>query len=84
MQTRIYRKQYVDGSVNSEGHPKKMLKTRRDAYSGLDLSIHQKPNPSRETVPLNILTILISGCRRDAKEFLLRRESIQRHCTVRL
>ncbi len=36
MQTRIYRKKYVNGSVNSEGHTNK-LKTRRDAYLGLYL-----------------------------------------------
>jgi hypothetical protein len=39
MQTHIYCKKCVNGSVYSEGHLK-LLKTRRDAYSGLDLLIH--------------------------------------------
>ncbi len=38
MQTHSYRKKYVNGSVNLEGHIKK-LKNQRDAYSGLYLSI---------------------------------------------
>ncbi len=35
------------------GTSKQKYKTRRDAFSGLDLSIlcHQRPNPVRETVP---------------------------------
>jgi hypothetical protein len=40
MQTYIYRKKYVIGSVNSEGHLKNLKKARRDAYSGLELSIY--------------------------------------------
>ncbi len=41
MQTCIYRKKYVDDSVQFRGTSKKNKKnkTRRDAYSGLDLSI---------------------------------------------
>ncbi len=51
MQTHIYRKKNFSGSVNSEGHLKK-FKNQHNSYSGLDLSIYQKPNPARETVPL--------------------------------
>ncbi len=40
MQTRIYRKKYVDGSVNSEGHLKYFFLNRRESYSGLDLAIY--------------------------------------------
>jgi hypothetical protein len=40
MQTRIYWKKYVDGSVNSEGHLKYFFFNRRDSYSGLDLAIY--------------------------------------------
>ncbi len=54
MQTHIYRRKYVHGSVNSERHQNKK-KQCCDAYWGLDLVhlCHQKPNPARETVPFN-------------------------------
>jgi hypothetical protein len=42
MQTRIYRKKYVNGSLNSEGHLKN---TSRDVYLGLDLSIYVTKSP---------------------------------------
>ncbi len=48
---RINRKKYVNGSVNSEGHLKK-FKTRRDAFSGLYLSIYVI-NAARVTVLLS-------------------------------
>ena len=43
-QTRIKRKKYVNSSVHSEEHLKK-LKTRRDTYSGLYLSIDVIKSP---------------------------------------
>ncbi len=42
MQSRIYRKKYLNGSVNSEGHLKK---TRHDADSGLDVYIYVIKSP---------------------------------------
>ncbi len=45
MQTRIYRKKYVNGSENSKGHQKIKIKTGRNAYSGLDLSIYIIKSP---------------------------------------
>jgi hypothetical protein len=44
-QTRIYRKKYVNGSANSKGHQKIKIKTRLNAYSGLDLSIYIIKSP---------------------------------------
>ncbi len=54
MQTRIYCKKYVDGSVNSEGHKQIILKKQaqrifRPRYIHL---CHQMINPAREAVPL--------------------------------
>jgi hypothetical protein len=40
--TRINRKKYVNGSLKSEGHLKK-IKTRRDALSGLYLYMYDSP-----------------------------------------
>jgi hypothetical protein len=54
MQTRIYQRKCDNGSENLKGY-QKIIKTTRDAYSGLDQSIYsmsQKTNPARETVPL--------------------------------
>ncbi len=56
MQTRIYRKKYTFYVIKSLEHLKN-LKTSHVPYLGLELtndhSCHQKPNPSRETIPLN-------------------------------
>jgi hypothetical protein len=54
MQTRIYRKKFVNGSVNSEGHLKKIKKKQaRRLFRPRSIHLcHQKPNPARETVPL--------------------------------
>jgi hypothetical protein len=78
MQTRIYLKKYVNGFVNLEGHLKILfLNQARRLFTSISVHLcYQKPNPSREAVPLNVPAILISGCWRDAKEFLLGRESI--------
>jgi hypothetical protein len=55
IQTRTYRKKNVNGSVNSEGHTNKFfLSQARGLFSTRSIHLcHQKPNPARETVPLN-------------------------------
>jgi hypothetical protein len=52
-QTRIYREKYTFCIMKSLEHLKN-LKTGRVPYLGLELThaCHQKPNPSREIVPL--------------------------------
>ncbi len=45
MQTRIYRKKYVIGSLRSEEHLKQNKKTRCDAYSGPDVFIYVIKSP---------------------------------------
>jgi hypothetical protein len=56
MQTRIYRKKYVNSSVYFEGHLKKFfLNQARRLFRPRSIHLcHQKPNPAHETVPLNI------------------------------
>jgi hypothetical protein len=49
MQICIYRKKYVNGSGNSERNVKNKNKNTTLRYIHL---CHQKPNPTRETVPL--------------------------------
>ncbi len=49
MQTRIYGKKYVNGSVNTEGHLKNIFK-KTENYP----LCHQKPEPARKTVPLKV------------------------------
>jgi hypothetical protein len=46
---------YVNGSVNSEGHLKKIKNQVRRLFRPISIYLpvcHQKPNPARETVPL--------------------------------
>ncbi len=54
MQIRIYRKKYVNGSVNSEGHLNKKTMVRRLLRPRSVHLCHQKPNPAGETVPFII------------------------------
>ncbi len=63
-QTRIYRKNYVKCSLNSEGYLKKLKSQGRCLFRPISNQgrrlfrpisfylCHQKPNPARETVPL--------------------------------
>jgi hypothetical protein len=52
MQTRIYRKKYANGSVKSQGHLKKYIKNPGATLIRSIHLCHQKPSPTRETVPL--------------------------------
>ncbi len=61
-QTRIHRKKYVNGSVNSEGHLKNIYINqawRLFRPRSIHLS-HKKPNPARETVLLVPLIVFKS------------------------
>ncbi len=52
-QTRIYWKKYVNGSLNSEGHLKNLKPGTTLIQAYIYLFMSSKPNPARESVPLN-------------------------------
>jgi hypothetical protein len=54
MQTRIYRKKYVNGSVMARRDIKKIENQARRLFTPIPIYLcHQKPYPARETVPLS-------------------------------
>jgi hypothetical protein len=60
--TPINRKKYVSGSVNSEGHVKKIKNQARRSLRPISIQLcHQKPNTARETLPLKKKFLKIPG-----------------------
>jgi hypothetical protein len=88
MQTRIYRKKYINGSENSKGHKNNFKKQTRLLFWPRSIHLcHQEHNPARETVPLrhqipsstHIQKVTVRMNFNDHKEFHLMQKYMTSH-----